>query len=227
VLNCGNAGSCHGGSPDAVYQWIQGNDDGVVYDTCNPYIACSSESAEGFCKQVDTTCKADNICRTCSTFSEYGGFCTGIDHFPNATVAEHGTANGEDEMMKEIYARGSVAGGVAADTLENYKGGVISGECTGANHAISVVGWGVEDGTKYWVVRNSWGEFWGEMGYFRVERGNGKSLCIEESGVSWATPKTWTEKNFPCGEDGTGCAPKTQFVDPSHHGVPLGKQYTM
>jgi len=36
-----------------------------------------------------------------------------------------------------------------------------------------VVGWGVDHGTKYWKVRNSYGSNWGETGgYFRVRRGN-------------------------------------------------------
>jgi hypothetical protein len=33
-----------------------------------PYLACSAESTEGFCKHVDTSCSAINTCKTCDTF---------------------------------------------------------------------------------------------------------------------------------------------------------------
>lgn len=53
ILNCGTrvAGSCHGGSHTGVYDFIT-QTGYVPYDTCQPYMACSSESKEGFCSKV-------------------------------------------------------------------------------------------------------------------------------------------------------------------------------
>ena len=75
----------------------------------------------------------------------------------------------------------------------NYTGGIFEDK-TGEkdiDHEVSVVGWGVENGTKYWLVRNSWGSYWGESGFFRVVRGV-DNIAIEEE-CAWATPvDTWT-----------------------------------
>lgn len=210
ILNCGKetAGSCHGGYHTGVYQLIQ--DMGFVpYDTCMPYLACSEESKEGFCEKVDTTCKKANICRTCDTFGGMGGKCTEIDYFPNATIAEYGQiqAGDVDAIMKEIYTRGPVAATINAEPIVEYKGGVFDDDTQSknTNHIVSIVGWGVDDttGDKHWIVRNSWGAYWGEMGFVRVKMGS--NILGLEGEVAWATPGAWTEVNYPCSEDGKNC----------------------
>jgi len=232
ILNCGSdiAGSCHGGYHTGVYELIQ-QMGYVPYDTCMPYMACSSESTEGFCQNLDTTCKKENICRTCDTFGMLGGKCTEIDHFPNATVAEYGMIEEGDvnAIMSEIYARGPVAATINAEPIVDYTGGVFTDttKSTRTNHIVSIVGWGMdeESGRRHWIVRNSWGHYWGELGYMRVEMGS--NILGLEGEVAWATPGSWTETNFPCAEDGANCnsgngvAMKVQdgamfYMDPSN-----------
>ena len=214
ILNCAGsvAGSCHGGSATGVYEYIQGTSGYIPYDTCMSYIACSSDSTNGFCPQVDTSCTPMNTCRTC----DGTGNCYAVTEFPNATIAEYGTysyytdgfSHVVDKIKAEIYTRGPVAAAINADPILNYKGGVVNDTSILhmlVNHIVSIVGWGVDDTTvpkptPYWIVRNSWGVYWGEMSYFRIIMGH-NALGIE-SEIAWATPATFTIDNVPCSTSG-------------------------
>jgi len=76
--------------------------------------------------------------------------------------------------MTEIMTNGPVEAAFTVYTdFMLYKGGVyshVSGTEEGG-HAIKIVGWGVDNGTKYWLVANSWSPAWGENGFFRIKRG--------------------------------------------------------
>ena len=196
ILNCGDVGSCHGGSVIGPYQWLKGVSDqgaGISYETSNPYLACSSESQVGICPHADFTCTDINVARTCSTFPP-AGKCVAIKQYPNASISDYGAIQGQSDMQNEIMKNGPIACGIDAGPILNYTSGIATMAGEQVDHVISVVGWG-NDATEgqYWIIRNSWGEYWGEMGYIRVKFG---SLHVEDQ-CAWATLKTYTapEKN--------------------------------
>jgi cathepsin X len=132
-------------------------------------------------------------CRNCAP----GEACDIPETYFEYNVDQYGSVSGEAAMMNEIYQNGPISCGIAAnDDFVAYKGGIYY-DSTGyleVDHEVSIVGWGEQNGVKYWRVRNSWGSYWGESGFFRIVRGV-NNLAIE-SGCSWATPvKQWTNKH--------------------------------
>ena len=89
----------------------------------------------------------------------------------NGTVI---TAAGEKAIQQAIMLGGPVETAFSVyEDFENYVSGIyyhVTGALLGG-HAVRFVGWGEENGTKYWRVANSWNPFWGEDGYFRIRRG--------------------------------------------------------
>lgn len=62
---------------------------------------------------------------------------------------------------------------------------------------MEVVGWGeTPHGLKYWVIRNSWGTYWAEGGWFKLRRGTNELLS--ESSCEWAVP-TWDDLELSLG----------------------------
>ncbi|KAL7545586.1 hypothetical protein ACHAWF_008931 [Thalassiosira exigua] len=198
-----------------------------------PYLACSSDSDEGFCGHVDTTCSPLNTCRTCSTFKEKGGECRALDVFPNATVAEYGKIDeykdDADRVMKikkEIYARGPVSASINAEPLKNFMGGSVFDDehaSRHTGHVVEIVGWEKEGDVEAWIIRNSWGVYWGEGGFFRVKTGS--NILGVEHKVAWATPGTFTVDNYPCTEDGKTCGSEVNKVSGRKKATYVGQEY--
>jgi cathepsin X len=129
-------------------------------------------------------------------------------HYPNATIASYGSVKGSSNMMSEIYKNGPIACGINAEEIVDYTGGVLDlpHQLKMINHIISVVGWGYDGAInkQYWIIRNSWGSYWGELGFMRLVLGENQ-LGIEKT-CAFAIPGNWTMQNVPCYEDGSNCS---------------------
>jgi cathepsin X len=176
IVYCVQSG-CDGAGLTDAYDYIKTN--GVGVDTCQNYIA------QGTGQQ----CTPIHKCQNCMP----GSPCTAVSTYPTVGISEYGTVLGEQQMMAEIVARGPIVCGIDAGPVVNWylpqANGVFTGGAndTDIDHAISVVGFGVEAGTPYWLIRNSWGEYWGQNGFFKLQRG-GNHLGIETCICSWAVP---------------------------------------
>jgi len=78
------------------------------------------------------------------------------------------------QIQREILENGPVQTGFQVyEDFMHYKNGIYhytDGIILGG-HAVKIVGWGRESDVNYWIVANSWGDNWGENGYFRIKFG--------------------------------------------------------
>ena len=189
---CGLCGKgCAGGLPyEAFIYWYgagipTGGDYGDK-DTCIPYFLpkCNHHLNDTGLPDCPATAEAPKCNQTCQDgydreFKEDKYYGT-----------EYYTVKGEEELKTEIYERGSIeASFLVYEDFVNYKEGVyqhVEGELLGG-HAIKIIGWGVENGIKYWLCVNSWTEFWGDKGTFKILRG--ENHCNVENNIVTGMPK--------------------------------------
>lgn len=75
--------------------------------------------------------------------------------------------------MNAVAVVGPIAINVAASSWSAYESGVFSGcdlNDSDVNHVVNIVGYGVENDHKYWLVRNSRSASWGINGYMFLAR---------------------------------------------------------
>ncbi|XP_063532772.1 procathepsin L-like [Cydia strobilella] len=79
----------------------------------------------------------------------------------------------EDTLKQKLYDIGPLSVGLNAVDLLHYKSGILEpNRCKGKepNYAVLLVGYGEENGTPFWIIKNAWGEKFGEQGYVRLRR---------------------------------------------------------
>lgn len=181
LLSCctGCGYGCTGGYPYRAFDYITryGIVTGGHYadnSTCLPYPfpPCTGSKRSNYKECRTGHFKPPACTKTCQ--SEYGTNWVQDKKYAKASSVIALVKN-PVAMQQEILLNGPMVLS-AMEIYEDfmyYKGGVykhVKGGYLGL-HAIRVIGWGVDNGTPYWLVANSWGPQWGENGYFRIYRG--------------------------------------------------------
>ncbi|WP_111682835.1 C1 family peptidase [Winogradskyella tangerina] len=128
--------NCKGSHPYLVLDWMTKNDIELNTENQQPYVGP---------RQNCLTQNGNNI-----RVSNWG-------ELRNPSI---------QEIKNAIVKHGALTSGVYADKRwQNYKSGQILNRYTTKkpNHAISVVGW--DDTKQAWLIKNSWGTSWGDMGF--------------------------------------------------------------
>lgn len=156
VLSCDKKSKgCKGGMIDGVWAYIQRR--GLYPEKCLPYQGMGGK---------EVPCKTD---------------CKDSD---KRKAISHCVMGGAKRIKREVQRNGPVVVPMLLkDDFLVYKGGIYyptkqSNFLFGHNqsramlHAVTLLGWGRDQGTKYWIVENSWGKDWGENGYARISEDN-------------------------------------------------------
>jgi len=130
----------------------------------------------GLCLESDYEYTAkDGTCRASSCGKKY-----------DANSGYNEITQYSSSALEKAVTAGCVSIGIEADqtAFQHYKSGVLSGSCGAkVDHGVLVVGFGEEKGKKFWKVKNSWGESWGESGYVKLCRDCEKNGKDGECGI--------------------------------------------
>eukprot|EP00294_Goniomonas_avonlea_P004281 CAMPEP_0114557338 /NCGR_PEP_ID=MMETSP0114-20121206/9778_1 /TAXON_ID=31324 /ORGANISM="Goniomonas sp, Strain m" /LENGTH=276 /DNA_ID=CAMNT_0001742621 /DNA_START=177 /DNA_END=1007 /DNA_ORIENTATION=+ len=176
ILDCDNTcegnrcqQGCNGGYTDLVWKYMQTT--GTTSATCMPYegkkLACNTQ-----------TCKGSGPYEPVKSIN---GYRLSTVRKMQADIEQYGPIM-VSMMVKEDFLDYSSGIYVASSSARDVGG-----------HAVTLLGWGRDGNTDYWIGENSWGSSWGLNGYFKIRRGTNE-VQIESyataANVDGQTPST-------------------------------------
>lgn len=196
----GNAGTCWSFSATTTVESAYAISNGKLYDLAEQQLVDCDKRSQGTngglmengfmylisnggqcLEQSYPYTASDTTCHDCETVVSVSN-CFGIEE-------------GNELAMKEIVNQQPISVSLDASSREfqHYKSGVITSDSCykQLNHGVAVVGYGEENGVKYWIVKNSWGTSYGMGGYVLIGRTdnsyNKQSTCGIAMDSSYAT----------------------------------------
>ncbi len=148
MVSCSGAGSCSGGWYHPVFEYMA--QEGVLLERFMPYEA------------KDSSCSVSN--QIPKIQAETWGFVDDTKEVPRVS-----------DLKQALCDHGPLAVAVNATQLfAYYEGGVFNEfDQSGLNHAVNIVGWDDTKGSEgAWLMKNSWGNGWGENGYMWIAYGS-------------------------------------------------------
>ena len=152
---------CDGGEPSLALDYVVQN--GLTSEQSYPFSDGSGPE--------HTHCASEKIRAPLAHISKW----VQVSSYPNTN---------EEGLAAALAKNGPLSLSIDASAMHHYAGGVDDPVTHGpdatcqdvhVNHAVLLVGYGVDQGKEYWRIKNSWGTAFGEAGYYRVARGS--NIC--------------------------------------------------
>jgi len=183
---------CNGGFPGAAWSYWKrwGLVSGGTYASkqgCQPYVI---EPCEHHVNGTRLPCSEGASTPKCHKTCDNKDYKVDYKKDKSYGASSYSIKRNVNQIQLELMTNGPAeAAFTVFEDFPNYKSGVyqhVSGGALGG-HAVRLLGWGVEEGTPYWLVANSWNYDWGNKGTFKILRGS--DHCGIESSVVAGIPK--------------------------------------